>query len=337
MPLLDLPNEILLSIAECLEYSWDVNCLVRVNQHTYTLLSPYLYRHDLQYTPISTLDCGVTLGWDIIVRKLMDKKVLPREYDKHYLQKKMAVAAKNGHLQVLSLFMESWTRLHRLPFRRAPNISIYLGSALLQAVTSGHDTIALLLLSYGADPTVCPETWSCITEYPLGMAATCGRLPVLKGMIEMSRKTQYKNPINLVHLLFQAVGGGHPNIIRYLIELGADPNAQQEGHYAIGSAAMRGGVEAVRCLLECGADPCPALPNGATLGPLCLAVSRGKPYSAKLLLNRVNTDEYLASDKELVPLLCCAAACGAEDLVRKLLRRGCDPDAVENMSPSRSF
>ncbi|KAL2783715.1 ankyrin repeat-containing domain protein [Aspergillus keveii] len=337
MSLLDLPNEILLSIAGTLEYSWDLNSLVRVNHYTHELLSPYLYRHDIQYTPICTLDCGAALGWDTIVRKLLDKKILPTEYDEHYLQKKMAVAAKNGHFRVLCLFMESWTRLAHSPFKCRPKLSIYLGSALFQAVNSGHDTIALLLLDYGADPTSCPETWSCPMDYPIAIAARRGRLPVLKRMMERSRRVQYENPFDLVDLLIGGAGGGHPNVIRYLLELGIDPDTQIKDRCAIRSAAMHGGVEAVRCLLECGADPCPTLPGGATLGPLCLAVSKGKLDSAKLLLDRIKTEEYLARGKELVPLLCSAAACGAEDLVRKLLCRGCDPDANENLSPSRSF
>jgi ankyrin repeat protein len=337
MLLLDLPSAILLHIADFLEYSWELNSLILVNHYTHALLNPFLYRHKIQYTQISTLDRGAALGWDTIVRKLLNRKLLPNEYDKHYLQKKMAVAAETGHLHVLCLFMESWARLPHSPFNRRPKLSIYLGSALFQAVNSGHGMIALLLLDYGADPTICPETWSCIADYPIAIAARRGRLPVLKRMIERGRSAPYENPIDLIGLLFRAAGGGHPNVIRYLIELGVDPNASKNGHYAIESAAMRGGVEAVRCLLDCRADPCPPLPNGATLGPLCLAVSRGTLDSAKLLLDRTNIDEYLASGRELTPLLCCAAACGVEDLVRKLLGQGCNPDAVENVSPSRSF
>ncbi|KAJ0413397.1 ankyrin repeat-containing domain protein [Aspergillus carlsbadensis] len=337
MLLLDLPGAILLGVADFLEYSWDLNSLILVNRYTHALINPYLYQHNIQYTPVSTLDCGAALGWDTVVRKLLERKVLPQEYDKHYLQKKMAVAAENGHLHVLCLFMESWARLPQSTFKRRPNLSTYLGSALFQAVTSGHDTISLLLVDYGADPTICPETWSCIADYPIAIAARRGRLPVLKRMIERGQRAQYENPIDLVGLLFRAAGGGQPNAIRYLIELGVDPNASKDGQYPIGTAAMRGGVEAVRCLLDCGADPCPTLSNGATLGPLCLAVSRGTLESAKLLLSRINTDEYLTSDRGLVPLMCCAAACGADDLVRKLLGQGCDPDAVEGLSPAKSF
>ena len=49
MPLLDLANELLQSISECLELARDVNGFTRTGRDLYILLNPYLYRHNVTH------------------------------------------------------------------------------------------------------------------------------------------------------------------------------------------------------------------------------------------------------------------------------------------------
>lgn len=58
--------------------------------------------------------------------------------------------------------------------------------------------------------------------------------------------------------LSAAVEGGHRNVVRLLLEAGADPNAKEavcQGGYSLYTAAWQGDVEMVRLLLEHGAIP----------------------------------------------------------------------------------
>lgn len=48
MLLLDLPNEILLLIAENLQLEGDINAFARTNDRLYGILNPYLYRHNVE-------------------------------------------------------------------------------------------------------------------------------------------------------------------------------------------------------------------------------------------------------------------------------------------------
>ncbi|KAK9357577.1 hypothetical protein V1504DRAFT_54082 [Lipomyces starkeyi] len=48
MPLLDLANKLLQSIAECLGLERDINAFTQTNRRLYILLNPYLYRHNIQ-------------------------------------------------------------------------------------------------------------------------------------------------------------------------------------------------------------------------------------------------------------------------------------------------
>ncbi|CAI6096078.1 unnamed protein product [Clonostachys chloroleuca] len=60
MPLLHLPNEMLIEIAHSLWEENDLNAFVRVNRHLYTLLNVYLYAHNLRRFEDDEIDAGRT-------------------------------------------------------------------------------------------------------------------------------------------------------------------------------------------------------------------------------------------------------------------------------------
>lgn len=65
MPLLNLPNEIILMIAESLEAECEINALVQTNRHLYALLNLYLYRLNIQKNGSSALLWAAQHGQDM--------------------------------------------------------------------------------------------------------------------------------------------------------------------------------------------------------------------------------------------------------------------------------
>ncbi|CAK9115055.1 unnamed protein product [Durusdinium trenchii] len=65
--------------------------------------------------------------------------------------------------------------------------------------------------------------------------------------------------------MFLAAERGHLEVVRLLLEAGADPNAATRcGHTVLMFAAQNGHLEVARVLLEVGADPNAAMQDGAT-------------------------------------------------------------------------
>lgn len=115
--------------------------------------------------------------------------------------------------------------------------------------------------------------------------------------------------------------------VRSLLEDGADVNARQaDGATALHWAAYRGDASLAELLLEAGADASAANRNGST--PMWLAASRGDAVTIALLLEHgADANEALALGRR--PLML-AARSGRVDAVRVLLDHGADPNASES-------
>ena len=79
-----------------------------------------------------------------------------------------------------------------------------------------------------------------------------------------------------------AAANGHLEVVRLLLEAGADKNAADaRGDNALITAALYGQLEVVRLLLEAGADKNAAMANGTTA--LMLAAENGHLEVVRLL------------------------------------------------------
>lgn len=158
--------------------------------------------------------------------------------------------------------------------------------------------------------------------HPLYYAAHSGLKDVVKNLLENGadansvRGGENGSPLNVASL------EGHEQIVKVLLENGADPNVQDERHgYPLLSAVGEGHEQVVRLLLNNGADP---NIHREDANPLFTAIQAGYEQIAKLLL-----DEDANPNAQVMyyhnPIYT-ASEEGFDKMVMLLLDKGADPD-----------
>ena len=127
--------------------------------------------------------------------------------------------------------------------------------------------------------------------------------------------------------LVLAVKEGHLEVVRLLLEAGADKDAANtDGSTALFFAAQNGHLEVVRLLLEAGADKDAADTDGWTA--LHIAAQEGHLEVVRLLLEAgIDTDA--AEDTDGWTALLLASWKGHLEVARLLLEAGADKDAAD--------
>jgi ankyrin repeat protein len=242
------------------------------------------------------------------------------------------------------------------------NISNRYGiSPLLQAARSADAESAHALLDAGADPTV----YEPMMESPLMAAAASGLTSVVERMVALGADVNAYEQNQYQTALMWAAEQGHAGPIRALLNAGADPDLKSisiideldrtgSGHplvsfpagemTALMFAARQGHEEAIRALLEGGANPNIANDDGVTA--LMLSVINDELDSALYLLeyganlndgsmyelvalhnskigstvNDPTRPRVFSMDNEITP----------EELLEEILEYGADPNYVSN-------
>ena len=152
------------------------------------------------------------------------------------------------------------------------NVSDMWASALIYASAYGHTEIVKMLIEAGADVNATassdlvkwkkrpPRHYHNPFGKPLGgtalVYASCsGHTDVVKLLIEAGADVNKKDKKNRYTVLMVASSAGHTEVAKLLIEAGANVNAQDKGgNTALLDASWRGETEIVKLLIEGGAD-----------------------------------------------------------------------------------
>lgn len=251
-------------------------------------------------------DCEVSN----ILSQIRNEKLLTRLiFQRDALEGTTALhlAAYGGHIDVVKFLINAGADVSAFDF---PGLT-----ALHWAAYKGHKDIVSLLLENGANPS----------SLPYHLMHTL-RDPTAKGSMGLTAMLDRTNDDG--SLLFAkapplhwAVAGGHDDIVRQLLDRGADLHMESLGtsHTALETAADRGNDELIKLLMNAGAH--------ASQRALNLALLSAHTEAAKILLD-AGVDASLPDTLGLLPLNR-AASLGHETMVRLLLEAGADIHLVD--------
>ncbi|WP_051621105.1 ankyrin repeat domain-containing protein [Paenibacillus sp. UNC451MF] len=219
-------------------------------------------------------------------------------------------AVKGNHEECAKLLLEHGAD---------PNAGVEAGgNSLFIAMHEGHDTLVKLLYSYGAAGN-------------LDSACCLGRIDIVAELIKAS--PALVNSGGDYGPLCMAAGYGHTDIVKMLIRSGADLNAPWDTNNFVGYAVDTG-PEMVRLLLEAGADPNNANWQGITY--LHKAAWMGNITYAQLLIDNGARLDVVDKEYQSTPLGW-AAKYGQMEMVRFLLEKGANPRLPEEVSWATPF
>ncbi|XP_034251058.1 ankyrin repeat domain-containing protein 17 isoform X2 [Thrips palmi] len=224
---------------------------------------------------------------------------------------------------------------------------------LMEAASAGHVDIVKLLINHGADVNAqsssgnTPLMYGCAGGYsevvkvmleaganvedhnenghtPLMEAASAGKVAVAKVLLDHGAGINTHSNEFKESALTLACYKGHLDMVRFLLEEGADQEHKtDEMHTALMEASMDGHVEVAKLLLDSGAQV--NMPTDSFESPLTLAACGGHVDLAMLLIERgANIEE--VNDEGYTPLME-AAREGHEEMVALLLSQGANINA----------
>ncbi|KAL3313749.1 Ankyrin repeat domain-containing protein 17 [Cichlidogyrus casuarinus] len=218
-------------------------------------------------------------------------------------------AASAGYTDIVRLLLE-----HGACVMQTSNAE---NTALHYAATSGHLECVRLLLDYNSPLEQQNETG----HTPLMEATNNAHLEVAKLLVQRGANINSFSSEFKESALTLASYKGHTEMVRFLLEMGADhEHRTDEMHNALMEASMDGHVEVARLLLAHGASV--HLPPESFESPLTLAACGGHTELAHLLIGYgANIEE--VNDEGYTPLME-ASREGYEETVALLLACGAD-------------
>lgn len=234
MSLVDLANEILLSIAENLAWESDINALARTNRRFYILLNLYLYQRNVHRSRSSALRWAAEHGRDLTIQTSLDAKAdvraTRRNRDKSTA---LHLASVNGHLQIAALLTTSGACID------AQNSHGF--TPLHLAILHRFEPVARMLIEKGAEFR---KDWpGRHRQTALHVASYFGLTPIVQLLLEKgadveARDVQLRTPLHWAVKIDRAwarrsgsncdVWKGDLGTVRLLLEKRANPRAQDK-------------------------------------------------------------------------------------------------------------
>ncbi|KAG8000913.1 Ankyrin repeat domain-containing protein 50 [Nibea albiflora] len=209
------------------------------------------------------------------------------------------------------------------------------GQTLLASVAlEGSANVAELLLKRGSDPLESDHQG----QTPLTLASRQGHVKVLTALLEWAKNQEPETAVQMMEhvdnegwtALRSAAWGGHSEAVRLLLDAGADVDGcDGEGRTALRAAAWGGHDEIVLTLLDYGAQVDKADSKGRT--PLIAAAYMGHQEAVEILLDHSAKVDIADGDGRTalsVAALCVPTAAGVKgygEVASLLLERGADP------------
>jgi ankyrin repeat protein len=246
----------------------------------------------------TTLMCAANNGYLDIVKLLVEKKANLNAVNTHgqtaliYAASTLMCAPNNGRLEIVKLLVNSGAKLDA--------VNNFGDTALMSAAQNGYFDIVKLLLEKGADVNAVNKD---------------GKTAWMIALTDEIR-TYLAEKVAETNALTRAAEGGHLNLVRFLVNRGADVNAvDQSGMTALMHAAERGHFEIVELLVKHRADVNAVNKDGKT---------------AWMIACNDDISTYLAKNVDKTNVLTRAAKGGHLGLVRFLVQNGADVKAVDN-------
>ncbi|KAJ5748528.1 uncharacterized protein N7511_010224 [Penicillium nucicola] len=243
MPLLDLPNELLLAIASFLDSERDINALVRTNRHLHSLFKSYLYIHNVKHHE------GSALRWSAV------HGVLPsvRESIRHGAKFQGLVssqplldAAHYGHVDIVSYLLSLGANPYSEEKGALKRTPVQWG------IRSNFPEVVKVMIEAGIDPNEKDKKGETLLHYS---AKECARNieAATQVLITKGAKLESTNFIGETPLCTACVSGS-VDVARCLIENGADFNYKDRGQNKslLHIAALKNKVLIAELLLEKG-------------------------------------------------------------------------------------
>ncbi|XP_037657065.1 ankyrin repeat and KH domain-containing protein 1 isoform X9 [Choloepus didactylus] len=224
----------------------------------------------------------------------------------------LMAASSGGYLDIVKLLL-----LHDADVNSQ---SATGNTALTYACAGGFVDIVKVLLNEGANIEDHNENG----HTPLMEAASAGHVEVARVLLDHGAGINNHSNEFKESALTLACYKGHLDMVRFLLEAGADQEHKtDEMHTALMEACMDGHVEVARLLLDSGAQV--NMPADSFESPLTLAACGGHVELAALLIERgANLEE--VNDEGYTPLME-AAREGHEEMVALLLAQGANINA----------